>query len=145
MIDGTSALKNDPNNSYSSLQSSTDFFDFEKIMKEKLCSRADPEKIDKTAPKGSFFIDLSILLIFGFIILFSLNASWYRQTAWLNASHALRNIEVKKGETLWQIANRYSPSHSDHRQFITKIIKINGLPSPDIHEGQMIRVPIYAD
>jgi hypothetical protein len=145
MIEGSTALKNECTIVVTSpSHRETVLFDLEKNGEIKPDCRFSASENGERA-KGSFFIDLSILLIVGLFVLSSLSVAWYRQTSSLKQPRDLKNIQVQKGETLWQIASRYSPVHSDPRRFIAKIIEINGLPSSDVHEGQLIRVPVYAD
>ena len=56
------------------------------------------------------------------------------------------SIEVKKGDTLWEIASEYiSDEYNDMNQYIEEIKYSNGMASDEIHTGNFIIVPYYVD
>lgn len=56
------------------------------------------------------------------------------------------SIEVKRGDTLWSIASKYmSDEYNDMNEYIEEIKSSNGMASDDIHTGNFIIVPYYAD
>ena len=55
-------------------------------------------------------------------------------------------IEVKKGDSLWSIASKYfTEEYDDMNEYIAEIMSSNGMVSEDIHAGNFIIVPYYAD
>ncbi len=55
-------------------------------------------------------------------------------------------IEVKKGDTLWDIASVYfTEEYDDLNEYIEEIKDSNGMVSDEIHAGNYIIIPYYAD
>lgn len=55
-------------------------------------------------------------------------------------------IEVKKGDSLWSIASEYfTDEYDDMNEYIAEIMSSNGMVSDEIHAGNFIIVPYYAD
>ncbi len=56
------------------------------------------------------------------------------------------SIEVEKGDTLWSIASEYiSDEYHDIHDYIDEIMDSNNMHSDEIHTGNYIIVPYYAD
>ncbi len=49
---------------------------------------------------------------------------------------------IKSGDTLWDLAKRYTPKGKDLRKTIYEISTLNELVSSDIYPGQIIKIPI---
>lgn len=63
-----------------------------------------------------------------------------------NRSKLITSVEVKKGDTLWSIAATYmSDEYDSIHDYIEEIMKSNGMVSEEIHAGNYIIVPYYAD
>ena len=55
-------------------------------------------------------------------------------------------VEVEKGDTLWDIASLYfTDEYDDLNEYIEEIKDSNGLVSDEIHAGNYIIIPYYAD
>lgn len=55
-------------------------------------------------------------------------------------------IEIHRGDTLWSIASEYmSDEYDDMNEYIEEIKDSNGMVSDEIHAGNYIIVPYYAD
>ena len=55
------------------------------------------------------------------------------------------NIEIRPGDSLWSIAERYrSNSGMEIRQYISELKEINGLVSDSIEAGDSLTVVYYA-
>lgn len=50
-------------------------------------------------------------------------------------------VTVEAGESLWSIAEKFTPGHRDLRETMYDIIDHNELVSQTIHPGQVIEVP----
>ncbi|NLC17741.1 MAG: LysM peptidoglycan-binding domain-containing protein [Clostridiales bacterium] len=58
----------------------------------------------------------------------------------------ITSVEVKQGDTLWSIASAYiSDEYDSIHEYIKEIKTSNGLASDEIHAGNYIIVPYYAD
>ena len=49
---------------------------------------------------------------------------------------------IKSGDTLWDLAKKYTPQGKDLRKTIYEISILNGLDSADIYPGQIIKIPV---
>jgi LysM repeat protein len=58
----------------------------------------------------------------------------------LSVPPAYRHISVKPGDTLWEIADKYS-DNIEIREYIYKIKKINSLEDATIYAGQKLYIP----
>lgn len=54
------------------------------------------------------------------------------------------NIEVRTGDTLWDIARKNNSRKEDIRKLVYKIMKLNDLDTAKIKPGDIIKVPIYS-
>lgn len=80
-------------------------------------------------------IGIVVLLAVTFTLVVKSSASGTMQTEF-------KQVVVKKGDTIWQIAKENKGSNSDMEEAIYKIRKINNLKNPHLHPGQMLNVPI---
>lgn len=51
-------------------------------------------------------------------------------------------VTVKQGETLWEIAERYSGKQEDVREVIFRISEANSLRNRYVYPGQTLKVPV---
>lgn len=51
-------------------------------------------------------------------------------------------IPIKSGDTLWELAKKFSSKEKDVRKAIDKIRYINHLNTLDLYPGQIIKIPI---
>ncbi|WP_427338722.1 cell division suppressor protein YneA [Caloranaerobacter sp. DY30410] len=54
------------------------------------------------------------------------------------------NVEVKAGDTLWDIARKNNSNKEDIRKLVYKIMELNDLDTAKIKPGDIIKVPIYS-
>lgn len=54
---------------------------------------------------------------------------------------AYKEITVKKGDTLWQLAKMYGPNQQDIRETVYTICKINNIKPEELHPGISINIP----
>jgi LysM repeat protein len=90
-----------------------------------------------------------IAAVFLFLLLI-LSVCFFTKTVTAQRSYSrsklVASIEVKKGDTLWSIASEYmSDDYVDVNEYIDEIKASNGLTSDEIHAGNYIIVPYYAD
>ena len=52
-------------------------------------------------------------------------------------------VEVKSGDTLWNIASTYKPDNKDVREVVYDICTVNDMQADDLTTGQKILVPVY--
>lgn len=54
------------------------------------------------------------------------------------------SVEVKAGDTLWQLADQYmTDDYSSKKEFIAEIVTINSLESEQIYSGCYLVIPYY--
>jgi len=73
----------------------------------------------------------AILIVFTFLHVTSVYG--YKEISY-------NDVYVKKGDTLWDIAEKYKQS-GDIREYIKEIKKINNLKSDTIFEGDVLIIP----
>lgn len=49
-------------------------------------------------------------------------------------------VEVEAGQSLWSLAETIAPQ-ADPREFISAIVRLNGLPSADVQPGERLAIP----
>lgn len=55
------------------------------------------------------------------------------------------SVEVKKGDTLWDIASEYvTEEYSSYHEYVDEVKALNGLRSDYIRSGQSLVVPYYS-
>jgi len=95
--------------------------------------------------KRIWFIGAVILFL---VLLFSVGFITKTVTAQRAAERTklIASIEVKKGDTLWDIASGYiSDEYDDMNEYIKEIMDSNRMVSDVIYAGNYIIVPYYAD
>ena len=57
------------------------------------------------------------------------------------------NIEVRYGETLWDIADTYfcGDKYKNHEHYIAEVMQINGLYNEEVSAGTYLIVPYYSE
>jgi hypothetical protein len=88
---------------------------------------------------------LAILLL---VVVFSVFFITKTVTAQRAADRAklVTTIEVKKGDTLWDIASLYfTDEYDDLNEYIEEIKDSNGMLSDEIRAGNYIIIPYYAE
>lgn len=84
------------------------------------------------------------------LLLLILSVSFITQTVKAersgNRSKLITSVEVKQGDTLWSIASTFiSDEYDSIHEYIDEIMNSNGMASEEIHAGNFIIVPYYAD
>lgn len=99
----------------------------------------------QTNKKRIWTLGAIILLL---VIIFSVSFVTKTVTAQRSSSRTklVTSIEVKHGDTLWSIASDFmSEEYEDLNEFIDEIKDSNGISTDEIHAGNYIIVPYYAD
>lgn len=95
--------------------------------------------------KRVWSIGLAVLLILVFFSVFFITKTVTAQRS-IDRTKLVTSIEVKKGDTLWSIASVYfTDEYDDLNEYINEIMNSNGMVSDEIHAGNYIIVPYYAD
>ena len=53
------------------------------------------------------------------------------------------DVEVKSGDTLWNIAQAYMPDDMDTRKAVFQLCSLNDISADQLYAGMTIQVPIY--
>ena len=51
--------------------------------------------------------------------------------------------EIKKGDTLWNIAHKYSNEKVNIKDYVSEIIELNNMKNDKIMNGHKIIIPVY--
>ncbi len=84
------------------------------------------------------------------VIILLLTLSFFTKTVTAQRNNErvklVTSVEIKKGDTLWSIASEYiSDEYDSVKDYIKEIKKSNGMSSDEIHTGNYIVIPYYAD
>ncbi|QIB69420.1 LysM peptidoglycan-binding domain-containing protein [Aminipila butyrica] len=53
-------------------------------------------------------------------------------------------VQIAPGDSLWALASEYGPDHTDIREVINDICKLNQIAAEHLYPGQMILIPDYS-
>ncbi|MCR4434362.1 MAG: LysM peptidoglycan-binding domain-containing protein [Clostridiales bacterium] len=84
--------------------------------------------------KRRFTLFAAVILTLVFALVFA-PASYGDKTV------SYQKIQVKKGDTLWGIAEKYN-QRGDIREYIYQLKKINNLKDSSINQGSLLVIPI---
>jgi hypothetical protein len=88
---------------------------------------------------------IAVLLMVVLFSVFFITKTVTAQRA-VDRTKLVTSIEVKKGDTLWSIASVYfTEEYDDLNEYIDEIKDSNGMVSDEIHTGNYIIVPYFAD
>ena len=61
-----------------------------------------------------------------------------------HAAFCYRSVEIKEGDSLWNIARQYKKgSHMSTEEYVKELKRMNSLRSDTIHKGQFLTVVYY--
>ncbi len=83
---------------------------------------------------------LSNLAMLMMLILVILSVFYFTAKQSQGKSDIIKQIMIKKGDTLWEIALEYFP-HTDPRKQVVEIKNFNNLKASVIYPGQILRLP----
>ena len=52
------------------------------------------------------------------------------------------DVEIKSGDTLWNIAETYMPDNMDTREAVYQICSLNDISADELYAGMTIQVPV---
>ncbi|MCF6464959.1 LysM peptidoglycan-binding domain-containing protein [Clostridium sp. Cult2] len=84
------------------------------------------------------FIFITSITIIAIILMFTNNQKVYSSTY----KDLYKEVIVKKGDTLWNIAIDNMPSNYDVRKMVFEIKEFNQMIDANIYPGDLIKVPI---
>lgn len=108
--------------------------------------RATQRHTGKLAKKRIIFLLGTVLLItLGSIIFGSSFSAAQDQSAEQEVEYKYyKSIEIKKGDSLWSIAQEYkADDYESTREYIEELKELNNLTSDTIHQGQYLMVVYY--
>lgn len=107
------------------------------------------KKMKKRIRKIVSVLDCRILVAIATLVVITVLVSSIAVNKVSASSHGDRekvvtSVEIKSGDTLWDIASRYySDEFEDMNDYIKEIKKVNNMPTDKIIEGNYIIVPYY--
>ncbi|MDK2920105.1 MAG: hypothetical protein PWQ37_2838 [Candidatus Petromonas sp.] len=90
--------------------------------------------------KKRFILSTTLLLMILFTLIMSIYALINRVEGYEGMQYI--EISVKDGDTVWDLARKYTSNDKDVRKSIYKISKINNLNNYHIFPGQIIKIPL---
>ena len=81
-----------------------------------------------------------LILIISILFVISVFAKQNKSKPPITYTH----VVIQRGDTLWDYAKKYYPD-KDTRNAVWEIKKLNKLPSSNIYEGQVLKVPDIID
>ena len=101
---------------------------------------------ERTLSKGRMWLIGGLILM----MLLILSMCFFTKTVTAKGNRErtklVTSVEVKKGDTLWSIASSYmTDEYDDVKEYVEELKESNGLTSDQIHAGNYIIVPYYAD
>ena len=54
-------------------------------------------------------------------------------------------IQVKPGDTLWQLAHTHMPEYGDIRRAVHLLGRINGISAEELRAGQVLLIPVHTN
>ena len=83
-------------------------------------------------------LSLGLLLV---VIVGALFLLFQEEAVSSSGSPEAKTVVVRSGDTLWEIADRFSPESADLRIVIRELASFNGLHSKALRPGQVLRIP----
>ena len=84
------------------------------------------------------FVVLTIILLTT-VVNFALGLN----TAASSTIQKYMDVEIKSGDTLWNLAQTYMPDNMDTRKAVYQLCSLNDISADQLYAGMTIRVPIY--
>ncbi len=91
----------------------------------------------------NFIISVTVILSIVVLIISQKNNFVNDAEAHADIEKYYTSIEIMPGDTLWDIAERYSVSYCSINDYIAEVKSANNLTSDDITAGGYLVVPVY--
>jgi len=98
-----------------------------------------------SAPKSYRIISrfrFTVFLILSGLLIFILSGLLFSTDSAASEAQKYITVEVKSGDTLWQIADGHKNKGKDIRKLIYEINTINRLDDSSIYPGQLLKIPV---
>ncbi|WP_432409545.1 LysM peptidoglycan-binding domain-containing protein [Wukongibacter sp. M2B1] len=87
-----------------------------------------------------FMLSMTIIMIILFFLISNVFALVNRAEGYEAPKY--KEIVVKGGDTIWELARDHGPKNIDIRKTVHEIGRINNLHNYDVFPGQIVKVPI---
>ncbi|QAT42855.1 LysM peptidoglycan-binding domain-containing protein [Aminipila luticellarii] len=93
--------------------------------------------------KSKFRFTTSITLALILLVFMANNLLGMDNVSSLTKSEPIE-IQIESGDSLWNIAGKYGPEHTDIRKTVDEICSLNEITADSLYPGQRILIPDYA-
>lgn len=102
------------------------------------CMISNMRSIQSNSRTGlrALFLGLLLVLVVGALLLL-----FQGEAVSAPIQPAATSVVVQPGETLWEIADRFTPESADLRVVVTELVTLNGLQSKVLKPGQVLQIP----
>lgn len=84
----------------------------------------------------ALFLGLLVVTISGALLLL-----FEGEAVGASVQQDMEAVVVSRGDTLWEIADRFSPDSADLRVVVRELVELNELESKVLRPGQVLQVP----
>ena len=91
---------------------------------------------DPQAGLRALFLGLLVVIIAGALLLL-----FEGEAVGASGQQEMEAVVVAAGDTLWEIADRFSPDSADLRVVVQELVELNELESKVLRPGQVLQVP----
>lgn len=84
----------------------------------------------------ALFLGLLVVTISGALLLL-----FEGEAVGASGQQDMEAVVVSRGDTLWEIADRFSPDSADLRVVVRELVELNELESKVLRPGQVLQVP----
>jgi len=91
---------------------------------------------DPQAGLRALFLGLLVVIFAGALLLL-----FEGEAVGASGQQEMEVVVVSPGETLWEIADRFSPESVDLRVVVRELVELNRLESKVLRPGQVLQVP----
>lgn len=106
----------------------------------------DRRRVQREVIQQKRIVVFFCLMVFSVISVFILFGSIKAQAASAETMQKYyKSIQLKSGDTLWDISSEYMTDKSmDRNEYIHEICSMNHISADEIHAGQYIVIPYYS-
>ena len=108
--------------------------------------RAETVRLQRARRTIFFFLALTLIVVFRIGFGFGTLMTRAEEPEKAPAYKYYSNIEIKSGDTLWDIADTYMDGeyYKTRSDYISEVMEINGLSSDTLISGESLIVPYYS-